>query len=34
MLIRDPVRSMWTEALDMLERADRLHRQFFQMGNI
>jgi len=29
---RDPA-SMWDEAVDMLERADRLHRQFFQLEN-
>jgi HSP20 family molecular chaperone IbpA len=23
---------MWTQALEMLEEADRLHRQFFQFG--
>ena len=34
MSIRDPMRSMWTEALDMLEHADRLHRQFFQIGHL
>ncbi|WP_019140190.1 Hsp20/alpha crystallin family protein [Noviherbaspirillum massiliense] len=28
---RDPTISIWDEALDMLERADRLHRQFFQL---
>lgn len=27
---RDPTASMWDEALQLLERADRLHRQFFQ----
>lgn len=27
---RDPRVSMWDEALQLLERADRLHRQFFQ----
>lgn len=29
---RDSMKWMWTEALEMLERADRLHRQFFQVG--
>lgn len=28
---RDPTVSIWGEALDMLERAERLHRQFFQL---
>lgn len=28
---RDPTVSMWDEALSLLERADRLHRQFFQL---
>lgn len=28
---RDPTASMWDEALSFLERADRLHRQFFQL---
>jgi HSP20 family protein len=28
---RDPAISMWDEALQLLERADRLHRQFFQL---
>jgi HSP20 family molecular chaperone IbpA len=32
MKVRDPTLWMWGEALDMLERADRLHRQFFQLG--
>ena len=27
---RDFSRLMWSEALSMLEQADRLHRQFFQ----
>ena len=27
---RDFERTMWTEACEMLERAERLHRQFFQ----
>ena len=29
---RDPSDWMWTRALDMLERAERLQRQFFQVG--
>lgn len=29
---RDPMKWMWAEALEMMERADRLHRQFFQLG--
>jgi HSP20 family molecular chaperone IbpA len=32
MKVRDPTLWMWGEALDMLERADRLHRQFFQLA--
>jgi HSP20 family protein len=32
MKVRDPTLWMWGEALEMLERADRLHRQFFQLG--
>lgn len=32
MKIRDPTRWMWSEALDMIERADRMQRQFFQLG--
>lgn len=28
----DPKTWMWAEAIEMLERADRLHRQFFQLG--
>ena len=30
---RFPTRSMWAQALEMLEQADRLHRQFFQPGS-
>ncbi|HJV51046.1 Hsp20/alpha crystallin family protein [Noviherbaspirillum sp.] len=30
---RDPTASMWDEALELLEHADRLHRQFFQLEN-
>jgi HSP20 family protein len=33
MKLRDPTLWMWGEALDMLERADRLQRQFFQLGS-
>ena len=29
---RDPRTWMWAQALEMLERADRLHRQFFEPG--
>ncbi|WP_247869750.1 MULTISPECIES: Hsp20/alpha crystallin family protein [Oxalobacteraceae] len=29
---RDPFKLMWSEALDMLERANRLQRRFFQPG--
>ena len=25
---------MWSEACDMVERADRLHRQFFRLGQV
>jgi HSP20 family molecular chaperone IbpA len=32
MKVRDPTFWMWGEALAMLERADRLQRQFFQLG--
>ncbi len=31
MTLRDPSRPMWIHALQMLEKADRLHRQFFQL---
>lgn len=34
MKFRDPTKSMWTHALEMLEQADRLHRQFFQLGKV
>jgi HSP20 family protein len=33
MKVRDPTLWMWGEALDVLERADRLQRQFFQLGS-
>lgn len=29
---RDPKIWMWAEACELLERAERLHRQFFQLG--
>jgi len=29
---RHPITSMWAQALEMLEQADRLHRSFFQPG--
>ena len=29
---RDPRSSMWAEALDLLQAAERLQRQFFQLG--
>jgi len=32
MTYRKPSISMWAEAVDMLEQADRLHRQFFQLS--
>ncbi len=32
MKLRDPTSWMWGNALELLERADRLHRQFFQPG--
>ncbi|HEX2531813.1 MAG TPA: Hsp20/alpha crystallin family protein [Burkholderiaceae bacterium] len=32
MKMRDPTKWMWGEALEMLEQADRLRRQFFQPG--
>lgn len=32
MKLRDPTVWMWSEALDVLERADRLQRQFFRLG--
>ena len=32
MKIRDPTVWMWSEALDLLERADRMQRQFFHLG--
>lgn len=32
MVSRDPFKLMWAEALDMIERAHRLQRRFFQPG--
>jgi len=32
MIFRDKTKSMWADALDMLEQADRLQRQFFQVS--
>ena len=32
MQTRDPRTWMWAQALEMLEQADRLHRQFFEPG--
>lgn len=32
--MRHPITSMWAQALEMLEQADRLHRQFFQPGSL
>lgn len=32
MKVRDPTGWMWGEALELLERADRMQRQFFQLG--
>lgn len=31
MTFRDPSKTMWIHALQMLEKADRMHRQFFQL---
>ena len=33
MTLRDPQDWMWAEACELLERAERLHRQFFQLGS-
>jgi HSP20 family protein len=33
MKLRDPAVWIWGDALELLERADRLHRQFFQPGH-
>lgn len=32
MKFRDPTKSMWANALEMLNQADRLQRQFFLLG--
>jgi HSP20 family protein len=32
MTSRDPSPWMWAQACELLERAERLHRQFFQLG--
>lgn len=32
MASRDPEIWMWAEACELIERAERLHRQFFQLG--
>jgi HSP20 family protein len=32
MKVRDPTQWMWDEALELLERADRMQRQFFQLS--
>lgn len=32
MIFRDKTKSMWADALDMLEQADRLQRQFFKVS--
>jgi HSP20 family molecular chaperone IbpA len=32
MIMRDNTKSMWADALEMLEQADRLQRQFFQVS--
>jgi HSP20 family molecular chaperone IbpA len=34
MLTRDPLAWMWVEACEMLDRADRLHRQLFQIHRL
>jgi len=33
MASRDPTTWMWTEALQLLEQAERMHRQFFRLGS-
>lgn len=33
MIFRDHTKSMWADALEMLEQADRLQRQFFHVGD-
>lgn len=32
MASRDPTTWMWTEALQLMEQAERMHRQFFRLG--
>jgi HSP20 family protein len=32
MATRDPTAWMWAEACQMLEQAERMHRQFFRIG--
>lgn len=32
MTFRKPSHTMWTDAVTLLEQADRLHRQFFRLG--
>ncbi len=32
MTFRKPVNLMWVDALGMLDQADRMHRQFFRLG--
>jgi HSP20 family protein len=32
MTVRKPAYTMWADAVNMLEQADRLHRQFFRLG--
>jgi HSP20 family protein len=31
--MRNPTGWMWQEAMDLLDQAERLHRQFFQLGS-
>ena len=33
MTYRKPVNSMWAQAVNMLEQADRMHRQFFRLSH-
>jgi HSP20 family protein len=33
MAIRNPTARMWTEACQLIERAERLHQQYFRLGN-
>ena len=32
MNFREPSRTMWARALELMERSERLHRQFFHLG--